>query len=178
MRCRCSGTYRCGAESSISLPDRFLEKNWYIRIARKGEEAAGQLGIFWRNFCSPNGFHLNGDQKAEGYSTFTYHPFTLEENMCAADALQEMLLYGEEDVIEVFPAIPESWERREVAFQGFRTEGVLLVSARLAQGKLTGLVLEAPQPMHVKLKGWRHDGTRRETESYEVDLHQGKNVWL
>lgn len=147
-------------------------------IARKGEEAAGQLGIFWRNFCSPNGFHLNGDQKAEGYSSFTYHPFTLEANMCAADALQEMLLYGEEGVIEVFPAIPESWECQEVAFQGFRTEGGLLVSARLAQGKLTELVLEAPQPMHVKLKGWSHDGTRREMESYEVDLHQGENVWL
>ena len=104
-------------------------------IARKGEKAAEQLGIFWRNFCSPNGFHLNGDQKAEGYSSFTYHPFTLEANMCAADALQEMLLYGEEGVIEVFPAIPESWERREVAFRGLRTEGGLLVSARLAQGK-------------------------------------------
>lgn len=101
-------------------------------IARKGEEAARQLGIFWRNFCSPNGFHLNGDQKAEGYSSFTYHPFTLEANMCAADALQEMLLYGEEGVIEAFPAIPESWERQEVAFRGFRTEGGILVSARLA----------------------------------------------
>ena len=147
-------------------------------IACKGEKAAGQLGIFWRNFCSPNGFHLNGDQKAEGYSSFTYHPFTLEANMCAADALQEMLLYGEEGVIEVFPAIPESWERQEVAFQGFRTEGGILVSARLSRGKLTELLLEAPQPMRVKLKGWSHEGERRETESCEVDLHQGENVWL
>lgn len=146
-------------------------------IARKGEKAAGQLGIFWRNFCSPNGFHLNGDQKAEGYSSFTYHPFTLEANMCAADALQEMLLYGEEGVIEVFPAIPESWERQEVAFQGLRTEGGILVSARLSRGKLTELLLEAPQPMRVKLKGWSHEGERRETESCEVDLHQGENVW-
>lgn len=147
-------------------------------IARKGEKAAEQLGIFWRNFCSPNGFHLNGDQKAEGYSSFTYHPFTLEANMCAADALQEMLLYGEEGVIEVFPAIPESWERREVAFRGLRTEGGLLVSARLAQGKLTKLVLEAPCRMYVKLKGWNREGIRRESERYEVDLCQGENVWL
>ena len=98
--------------------------------------------------------------------------------MCAADALQEMLLYGEEGVIEVFPAIPESWERQEVAFQGLRTEGGILVSARLSRGKLTELALEAPRPMRVKLRGWSHEGVRRETERCEVDLHQGENVWL
>ena len=81
-------------------------------------------------------------------------------------------------VIEVFPAIPESWERQEVAFQGFRTEGGILVSARLSRGRLTGLVLEAPCRMRVKLKGWSHEGARRERESYEVELLQGENVWL
>lgn len=94
------------------------------------------------------------------------------------EALQESHRHREEGVIEVFPAIPESWERQEVAFQGLRTEGGILVSARLSRGKLAGLALEAPQPMRVKLKGWSHEGLRRETESYEVDLCQGENVWL
>lgn len=145
-------------------------------IARKGEEAAGQLRIFWRNFCSPNGFHLNGDQKAEGYSTFTYHPFTLEANMCAADALQEMLLYGEEGVIEAFPAIPKDWEKQRVSFERFRTEGGVLVSAALEDGRLSRLLLEAPREMSVKLKGWRHDGMRDEGEIIEVTLARGENL--
>ncbi len=145
-------------------------------IARKGDEAAGQLRIFWRNFCSPNGFHLNGDQKAEGYSNFTYHPFTLEANMCAADALQEMLLYGEEGVIEAFPAIPKDWEKERVSFERFRTEGGVLVSAVLEDGRLSRLLLNAPREMSVKLKGWRHDGTRDEGEMFEVTLAQGENL--
>lgn len=89
-----------------------------------------------------------------------------------------MLLYGEEGVIEVFPAIPESWERQEVAFHSLRTEGGILVSARLAQGKLTKLVLAAPHRMRVKLKGWSHEGVRREAEVYDVELLPGENVWL
>lgn len=99
-------------------------------IQKNGEGAFEQLRIFWESFCSPNGFHLNGDYKRRGYSTFHYRPFTLESNMYAADALQEMLLQTKKNEIELFPAIPESWKEEEIAFENLRGEMGILVSAK------------------------------------------------
>lgn len=76
-------------------------------VQGNGNGAAYQLEVLWRNTCSPNGFHLNGDYKNRGASMFHYRPFTLEANMYAADALQEMLLYSEDGTLQFFPAIPE-----------------------------------------------------------------------
>lgn len=99
-------------------------------VQKNGEGAYEQLRIFWDSFCSPNGFHLNGDYKKRGYSTFHYRPFTLESNMYAADALQEMLFQMRDGRMEIFPAIPEKWENEEVAFTEFRGENGIFVSAR------------------------------------------------
>lgn len=99
-------------------------------IQGNGEGAYEQLRIFWESFCSVNGFHLNGDYKKRGYSTFHYRPFTLEANMYAADALQEMLLQVKEEEIHVFPAIPEAWKKQELSFQGFRGYGGIKISAQ------------------------------------------------
>jgi alpha-L-fucosidase 2 len=52
--------------------------------AYQAEKAVKQLQIFASNFCSPNSFHLNGDQKGGQYSGFTYRPFTLEGNFAFA----------------------------------------------------------------------------------------------
>ena len=150
----------------------------FYAIAHRGAQAAERLRIFWRNFCSSNGFHLNGDQKGEGYADATYKPFTLEGNFCAADALQEMLLYGEQGEIEVFPAVPEKWLKDGVSFEGLRTEGGLLVSARAQDGKLCRLVLEAPGAMEVKLKGWSREGLREDGCVYSVSLQPGENVMV
>lgn len=108
-------------------------------IQRNGEGAAYQLETFWRNICSPNGFHLNGDYKRRGVSQFHYRPFTLEANFCAADALQEMLLQSENGVLRLFPAIPEAWQ--DVSFHSLRAERGMLVSAGLEKGKLKELTL-------------------------------------
>ena len=99
-------------------------------IQKNGEGAYEQLRIFWESFCSVNGFHLNGDYKKRGYTTFHYRPFTLEANMYAADALQEMLFQMRDGVIELFPAIPESWKKNEISFENFRGEKGLLISAK------------------------------------------------
>lgn len=99
-------------------------------IQKNGEGAYEQLRIFWESFCSVNGFHLNGDYKRRGYTTFHYRPFTLEANMYAADALQEMLFQMRDGVIELFPAIPESWKKNEISFENFRGEKGLLISAK------------------------------------------------
>lgn len=105
-------------------------------IQGNGEGAREQLRIFWDSFCSPNGFHLNGDFKRRGYTTFHYRPFTLESNMFAADALQEMLFRMEKGVIDLFPAIPADWLTKEISFENLRGENGLLVSAWMKNGDI------------------------------------------
>ena len=121
-------------------------------IAHNGEGAAEQLKIFWNNFCSPNGFHLNGDYKKRGYSTFHYRPFTLEANMFAADGLQEMLMQMKHGVLELFPAIPDEWKNSKVGFYGFRGEGGIIVSAEMEKGKVTMLRISSEKAVTFRLK--------------------------
>ncbi|WP_251391802.1 glycosyl hydrolase family 95 catalytic domain-containing protein [Mediterraneibacter agrestimuris] len=113
----------------------------FYTIQKNGNGAAYQLRTFWESCCSPNGFHLNGDYKNHGISTFHYRPFTLEGNFCAADVLQEMLLQSENNILEFFPAIPEEWCKEEVAFENFRAERGMLVSAAMNNGKIISVML-------------------------------------
>lgn len=99
-----------------------------------GNAADYQLKTFWRHLCSPNGFHLNGDYKTLGITCMHYRPFTLEANMCAADALQEMLLQTEKGALDFFPAIPDGWKKETVSFRDFRGEGGILASAVMEAG--------------------------------------------
>lgn len=99
-----------------------------------GDAAVRNLHIFIKAFCSPNSFHLNGDQLKKGYTSFTYRPFTLEGNFAFASAIQEMLLQSHTGIIRVFPAIPEGW--REASFDKMRAIGGFLVSANYQDGKV------------------------------------------
>jgi alpha-L-fucosidase 2 len=108
-----------------------------------GEGSAYQLKIFWECFCSKNGFNLNGDYKKRGLSALHYRPFTLEANMCAADALQEMLLQTYDGIIHVFPAIPQEWLNDEVSFSGFRGEGGIIISSQLKNGSVCFICLKS-----------------------------------
>jgi len=121
-------------------------------IAHNGNGAAWQLEVFWRNTCSQNGFHLNGDYKRRGTSQFHYRPFTLESNMCAADALQEMLLQSEDNVLDLFPAVPDAWLEETVEFTHLRAEKGLLVSAKMVKGKVKELVLEPQYDCRISLR--------------------------
>ncbi len=94
--------------------------------AYEADKAVKQLQIFATNFCSPNSFHLNGDQKGGEHSNFTYRPFTLEGNFAFAQGVHELLLQSRESYIEAFPATPRSW--KDVSFKNLRAEGAFLVS--------------------------------------------------
>lgn len=109
--------------------------------AKDGDGAARALGIFARAFCSINSFHLNGDQTGSGYSDFTYRPFTLEGNFAFAAGVQEMLLQSHTGFIELFPAVPTSWQ--QVSFDKLRAEGAFLVSAQRTNGQTTDVNLTA-----------------------------------
>lgn len=106
-----------------------------------GDAAARSLHIFAKAFCSPNSFHLNGDQLRKGYSGFTYRPFTLEGNFACASAIQEMLLQSHTGTIRVFPAIPESW--RNASFRNMRAMGAFIVSADYKDGKVNRIVVRS-----------------------------------
>jgi alpha-L-fucosidase 2 len=111
--------------------------------AKEGDSAAKELKIFASNFCSPNSFHLNGDQKGGQYSNFTYRPFTLEGNFAFAQGLNEMLLQSYSGIIEIFPAVPESWSN--IGFNNLRAEGAFLISAKKENGITVNVSIRSVQ---------------------------------
>lgn len=114
-----------------------------------GDAAARSLHIFAKAFCSPNSFHLNGDQLQKGYSGITYRPFTLEGNFAFASAVQEMLLQSHTGVIRVFPALPEGW--REASFRDMRAVGAFLVSADYREGHVEQITVRSEKGGTMKL---------------------------
>ncbi len=119
--------------------------------AKEGDNAAKELKIFSSNFCSPNSFHLNGDQKGGQYSKFTYRPFTLEGNFAFAQGINEMLLQSYSGIIEIFPAVPEAW--KNISFNNLRAEGAFLISAKKNNGQTESVTIraEAGGALHLKL---------------------------
>lgn len=114
----------------------------FFAVQKNGNGAAHQLEVFWKYCCSRNGFHLNGDYRHAGITGLHYRPFTLEGNFCAADVLQEMLLQSENGILDLFPAIPDEWREKKVAFENFRAENGLLISAKWENGELKALTLK------------------------------------
>lgn len=121
-------------------------------MAQMGNASYEKLRQFADGFVADNGFHLNGDFKNKGYSTFHYRPFTLESSFGYCDALQEMLLQEHQGYLHVFPAIPDSWKQREISFANLRSYGGVLVSAVAEGGYLQELFLEVTEPMDLRIK--------------------------
>lgn len=153
--------------------------------ARDGERAAGALRVFAHAFCSPNSFHLNGDQTASGYSNFTYRPFTLEGNCAAAAGLQEMLLQGHGGRLRVFPAVPATWTT--ASFSTLRADGAVLVSARREGGRTVEVrvrsevggtvALEDPFPPGAgRLQGPQSVAVRRQGGFLSAELPPGAEL--
>ena len=119
--------------------------------AKRGDQAVDLLKKFASNFCSTNSFHVNGDQKGGQYSNFTYAPFTLEGNFAFAQGIHELLLQYHDGILEVFPAVPDSWT--DVSFNDLRTEGAFVVSALKKDGvaQSVGVVAEQNGTLKIKL---------------------------
>lgn len=108
-------------------------------IQRNGEKAYEALYTFWNYYCLPNGFHCNGDYKDQLNCNWTYRPFTLEGNICAADALQEMLLQDIDHKLVICPAIADKW--KDYSFKLRSSHGVM-VTVKNKGGKRM-IILEA-----------------------------------
>ncbi len=122
----------------------------FFTVAKNGDEALKYLEIFWKYFCSVNTFHLNGDYTKQGYSSFSYRPFTLEGNFCAQDVLQEMMLYSENGYYELFPALPKKWNN--VSFKTLRGWGGVLVSAKIENSSLKEAKFQAENDVEFILR--------------------------
>jgi len=125
------------------------QANMYARM-KNGQKAAETLQKFASCFTLPNGFHVNGDQCEGKLSSYRYRPFTLEGNFAFASAVQEMLLQSHDGVIEIFPAIPETW--REVSFHQLRAEGAFVISARKENGKVKTVTIVSEKGGELKVK--------------------------
>ena len=121
-------------------------------MAENGADAYEKLRQFADGFVEENGFHLNGDYKQKGYSTFHYRRFTLEALFGFCDALQEMLLQEYQGYLHLFPAIPKQWENEGIEFNGFRSYGGILVSGKIKHGYLSEIRLKIPERMLIKIK--------------------------
>lgn len=141
----------------------------FLAVQGNGEGAYYQLKLFWENFCSPNGFHLNGDYKGRGLSNFHYRPFTLEGNFCAADALQEMLVQTDYGNINLFPAIPKEWMKEYISFEDFRGEKGICISATYNKGEVTSVTLKPKHTGIYKLKGKINNLQPIEESHFEED---------
>jgi alpha-L-fucosidase 2 len=118
--------------------------------AYQADSSVKELKIFASNFCSPNSFHLNGDQKGGQYSGYTYRPFTLEGNFAFAQGINELLLQSRKGYIQVFPAVPDSWQN--VSFNTLRAEGGFLISAERINGVTSKVVIKAEKAGKLTIK--------------------------
>lgn len=152
--------------------------------ALQGEKAVQQLEIFARNFCSPNSFHLNGDQKGGMYSSFTYRPFTLEGNFAFAQGIHELLLQEQDNCIYIFPALPSQW--KNVSFSNLLCQGGFLLSAsrQLGINKSVKVVAQHAGWLRLQLpfSSWQTEGEERsrikvsDPGKIEVFLHRGQSI--
>lgn len=125
------------------------QANLYARMGQ-GQQAVETLQKFASCFTLPNSFHVNGDQCEGELSSFRYRPFTLEGNFAFAAGVQEMLLQSHRGVIEIFPAIPETW--RDISFNQLRAEGAFVISAKKEKGKVKTITIVSEKGGDLKLK--------------------------
>ena len=119
-------------------------------MALMGNSAYEKLYQFCKGFVADNGFHLNGDFKNYGYSTFHYRPFTLESSFGFCDALHEMLIQDHQGYIHLFPAIPDEWKGNKIKFNKFRTCGGLIISAEYNKEKIS-IVFNSDKERSIKI---------------------------
>jgi alpha-L-fucosidase 2 len=152
--------------------------------ARAGqpEKARMMLDLYLRGFVSRNGFHLNGDFKNQGLSSFKYRPFTLEGNFAAAQGIHEMLLQTWGGVARIFPAVSAEWN--DVEFEDLLGEGALRISARRIGGRTVRVKITAKKGGTIRLRDpfngaksrWNRRDVKKRGADYIVKLTPGQTL--
>ena len=143
-------------------------------MAYKGNSAYEKLLQFANGFVAENGFHLNGDYKGYGYTTFHYRPFTLESSFGYCDALHEMLMQDHQGYLHLFPAVPLDWDTRKLAFKNLRSVNGVLVSAERKNGKVGGLMLLSEKAATVRVKNVFGRETLRFSDGQTLSCKDGE----
>ncbi|MCQ2449191.1 MAG: hypothetical protein MJ132_03240 [Clostridia bacterium] len=121
-------------------------------MAEDGNKAYENLFKFCDGFVGENGFHLNGDFKNKGYSSYHYRPFTLEALFGYCDALQEMLFQQHRGYLHFFPSLPEKWQNNRISFEKFRGYNGLTVGAVFDGGHTKEAHLQTEKKTTVVIK--------------------------
>ena len=91
------------------------------------EKEYGQGGFFFLNLAEPTA--------PEGWPDRWPRELSINGGFGAAAAMLEMLLQSWTGVVRVFPAVPDRWH--DAWFENLRAEGAFIVSAQLADQKVT-----------------------------------------
>ncbi|MBP8129952.1 MAG: glycoside hydrolase N-terminal domain-containing protein [Candidatus Hydrogenedentes bacterium] len=179
-------------DASLAQNEQLGTRNWcgysfswmscMMARAGKPDRALKNLEVFVQAFLSPNGFHLNGDQKGGSHSNFTYRPFTLEGNFAAAQAVHEMLLQSWGGCVRVFPAVAPQWA--DVSFFNLRAEGAFVVSAKRERGQTVwvrvttgkGGMLRLRDPFGGESAAWTRPDVTKDGPDYLCTLQPGAAV--
>jgi hypothetical protein len=162
--------------------------------ARTGdaESALWHLNVFLKAYISRNGFHVNQDQTPNAeFGAGGGHPFTLEGNFIAMQAVHEMLLQSwsatpgipNTGIIRIFPATPKKWA--DVSFTDLRSVGGYKVSAKRKHYQTTWFSITAAGKsgmIHIKNNfgtnkpEWNKKNVLLKGDVYEVSLSKGEKL--
>ncbi len=158
-------------DATIKNLEKFGIRNWVgysfgwmaqlYAIQRNGDKSLEMLTQFFKYFCTNNGFHSNGDYRFKTACAMRCRLFTLEANFLAMDAVEEMLLYSEEDKTVFLPAVPTDW--KELSFDKLRGFGGVLYSLKAQNGVITYLRIEAEKDVEICI------GNDKKDFSFEIE---------
>ncbi|NDV60499.1 hypothetical protein D0T85_20625 [Bacteroides sp. 519] len=97
---------------------------------RKGDKAIEYINALLDKYIQPNTLYKESGP-------------VIETPLSAVTSLQELYLYSYNNILRVFPAVPNYW--REASFVNFRAPKGLLVSATRSDYKTVCIQVEAPQ---------------------------------
>ena len=160
---------------------------------RAGNADAAELWLeIWQRLFTNEGQGTLHDVDFAGFSLMGRGPtdnrpkerevMQIEAGMSCVAAIQEMLLHVRGGVNRLFAGAPRSWQK--VGFEGMRTEGAFLVSARRADGRvrrvgvksLVGGVFRLENPWAGQADAGRHG--RLAGTVLEVNMRRGEELEL
>ncbi len=139
-----------GLSTSEWVGFSFVEASGLYSYINDGENAYKYLKIFADAFVHPNGFHMNSDYKHLGYSKLNCYVLTLEANMGFVSSLCDMMVSFVDNVLTIFPAIPDFFKEKETNYKNLRIPNKGKVSASYTNGKLS-FEVTYPKPTLIKL---------------------------
>lgn len=175
MRDLCNFSFAYGASTYAVLND--------------GERAYGLLNDYIDNRILEMNTQFKDFKTANTFQVFSdgLNP-CMETPLGAANAMLELLLLSHTGQVQVFPAVPDSWDN--AVFDNLRAQGAFLVSARRSDSRTQWVSVEslAGEPLTLRVRDWSGLPTvagadasiLRETQpgTYSIALAKGQRITL